>query len=231
MIGVTGASGHLGREIMRLLPEATPIGRSMPPERHNVIIHCAAPDYRDYGSVHLFHHFINELREYHYRHQPKLVVIGSWWQYAQGTCRTLPYTLQKTYQTFLFHDAVHVVPYSIYGDEARPGRGFIPNLIEALQGRQTIQQVSHELRDFIHVTDAATAAIWAMSMPPGIYSAQTRTYLTPEHIAARFSITAPRYDEQPTAHPNMALPMLPGWRAQTDVIEHITQRVAGADPT
>lgn len=231
MIGVTGASGHLGREIMRQLPTASVIGRIMPIDRYEVIIHCAAPNYRDDDDVRNFHGFIEDLHEYTHKHRPRLVIVGSWWQYAQGTCRNLPYTLQKTYQTFLFPQATHVVPYSIYGDNPRDGRGFIPHLVEALQGRETIHRVSHELRDFIHVSDAARACILAISAPAGIYSAQTRTYLTPEYVAQTFGITAQRYDEQPTAHPNMTLHTVPGWEPEIDVLDHVTQMVAASHPT
>jgi hypothetical protein len=42
MIGVTGASGALGKALLRRFPGALPIGRVMPSVPVNLLIHAAA---------------------------------------------------------------------------------------------------------------------------------------------------------------------------------------------
>ena len=122
MIAVTGASGHLGSVLVEMLPDAEPIGRSIPEHTFDAIIHTAAPDYRDDDAVLAFRTFNAALEEHIEKHPPQvLIVTGSWWQHGIGSCRDVLYTRLKDEQARTFPQAVHLLPYSIYGDEPRPG--------------------------------------------------------------------------------------------------------------
>lgn len=222
MIGITGATGHLGSVILSMLPDAEPIGRTIPDRPFEAIIHTAAPNYRDPAAVHEFHTFNDALLEHITRHPPNaLIVTGSWWQHATGTCRDLAYTHLKDEQRTMFPNAIHLIPFSIYGDDPRPGRGFIPQFIEAIRNHATLNGLSHQLRDFIHVTDVARAHIHALNAQPGIYEISTERTITPADLAGLFNITAPEYPEHPTAHPRYLGQRLPGWTPRINVIEHI----------
>lgn len=221
MIGVTGASGHLGQALLALLPDAYPIGRTLPDIPLAGIIHAAAPDYRDDEAVILFHDFNIALQQYiHHNHIRRVVIVGSWWQFAEGEARQLLYTLMKDHQRRMF-PGTHVIPYSIYGDEARPGRGFIPQLIHAINGSHSLTGLSDQPRDFIHVTDVARACVIALDVPRGTYTAATLRSETPRQIAARYGITAPDYTEHPTATPRYPVPQVPAWRPLITTDDHI----------
>ncbi len=226
MIGVTGASGHLGSAIMGLLPNALPIGRALPESPVNGLIHCAAPNYRDEVAVGEFVDFLMDVRDYVRRYEIRnVVIVGSWWQYAEGNARTLLYTNLKDQQSRLFRRHVHVIPYSIYGDQPRPGRGFIPQLIQAINDGIPLTGLSNEPRDFIHVTDVARACIAALAAPPGTYLAATRTTITPRQIATQYAVTAPDYVEFPSATPDYPFPDVPSWAPQTALDAHIRARL------
>jgi nucleoside-diphosphate-sugar epimerase len=226
VIGVTGASGHLGGAILDLLPDSYPIGRNLPEQPLNGIIHCAAPNYRDEVAVGAFTDFALNLNNYARTYGiSNVVVVGSWWQYAKGTCTTLLYTHLKNMQTRLFRQAAHVIPYSIYGDEPRQGRGFIPQMIQAINTGQPLQGLSAQPRDFIHVTDVARACIAALAAPRGIYLAGTRSPESPRCIATRYGVTAPDYAETPSALPAYPFPNVPSWEPLTHLDEHIRSRL------
>lgn len=226
MIGVTGASGHLGQALLDLLPDPYPIGRNMPEEPLTGLIHAAAPDYRDNEAVVKFHDFNIQLHEYltHTRLR-RVVIVGSWWQHAEGNCKDLLYTQMKQHQQRLF-TATHVLPYSIYGDEPRPGRGFIPQLIEAIRGNIELQGLSDQPRDFIHVTDVARACIIALDAPRGTYTAATGHTSTPREIAAHYRVGGPTYNEYPTAIPRHLARPVPAWESLIDLHEHIRTAIS-----
>lgn len=222
MIGVTGASGHLGSVIVGMLTNPLPIGRIMPEQPVNGLIHCAAPDYRNESAVGEFTDYVMDVRDYVQRYDIRnVVIVGSWWQHAEGNCRTLLYTHLKDMQARLFSNRVHVIPYSIYGDDARPGRGFIPQLIRAMNSGPPLAGLSNEPRDFIHVTDVARACIAALAAPRGTYLAATRNPETPRQIAARYGVTAPDYAEHPSAYPTYGFPDVPSWAPQKALDAHI----------
>lgn len=223
VLGVTGASGHLGGVIVNMLPEAEPIGREIPDRRYEAIIHAAAPNFRADEEVERFARFNRALAAHIERHPPEqLIVTGSWWQYAEGSCRGLSYTRLKDHQRELFPRAVHLIPYSIYGDEARPGRGFVPHLINAIKGAVSLSGLSDQERDFIHVTDVALAHIRALDTGPGTYEVATETLITPRDLAGIFGVFGGPLEEFPGAEPRYLAERLPGWEPTVDVLEHIT---------
>ena len=226
MIGITGASGHLGNVITSMLPECDPIGHTIPRRRYEAIIHTAAPNYRDDNAVQNFRKFNAHLAEHINEFTPDtLIITGSWWQYAIGTCSDLAYTHLKNEQRVMFPNAVHLIPFSIYGNEPRPGRGFIPQLIHNINTRQPLKGLSTQLRDFIHVTDVALAHIQGLDAQPGIYEIATGRTITPTDLAGLFGIIAPEYDEHPTAHPQYVAPRLPGWEPTINLINHIKTHI------
>lgn len=225
-IGVTGASGHLGSMIVEMLPDAEPIGREIPDIYFDAIIHTAAPNFRDDHAVVEFREFNRALEDHLTKHPPDvLVVTGSWWQHAEGSCRELLYTHLKNEQARIFSQAVHVVPYSIFGDEARPGRGFIPQLILAARGEITLAGLSEEPRDFIHVSDAALAHIRALDAPRGSYTASSHRLVTPRDLAMIFGVSGPTLAEYPSAEPLHLFPQVPGWEPTVDVFEYVRTRI------
>lgn len=226
MIGVTGASGHLGSVLVEMLPDAEPIGRVIPDRVFEAIIHVAAPDYRDDSAVLAFREFNLALEDHVARHPPDvLVVTGSWWQHGIGSCRDVLYTRLKDEQVRLFPQAVHLLPYSIYGDEPRPGRGFVPQLIRAIRGDVVLAGLSDQPRDFVHVSDAALAHIRALDAPRGCYSVGTGVSFTPEDLAGFFGVTGPLLDEYPVAYPRYLVEPVPGWDPLVDVLDHIRVRI------
>ena len=226
MIAVTGASGHLGSVLVEMLPDAEPIGRSIPEHTFDAIIHTAAPDYRDDDAVLAFRTFNAALEEHIEKHPPQvLIVTGSWWQHGIGSCRDVLYTRLKDEQARTFPQAVHLLPYSIYGDEPRPGRGFIPHMIRAIRGETTLAGLSDQPRDFVHVTDVALAHIRALDAPRGTYSICTGRPMSPMDLAAQFNVHGPVLDEDPIAWPRYLAPTVPGWDATVDVMNHIRERI------
>lgn len=226
MIGVTGASGHLGSWVVEMLPDAEPIGREIPDRKFDAIIHTAAPNFRDDNAVIEFRDYNRALEDYLRRYPPDVLVItGSWWQHAEGSCRDLLYTHLKDEQVRIFPEAVHVLPYSIYGEEARSGRGFVPQLILAALGKITLAGLSDKPRDFIHVLDVALAHIRALDAPRGMYTAATRRLITPRDLAGLYGVSAGPLDEYPEADPKYLVPQVPGWEPTVDVFRHISERI------
>lgn len=225
-IGVTGATGHLGQAILNLLPDAQPIGHSMPEVPLTGLIHAAAPNFRDDDAVVRFHDFNQELHAYLAASRlRRVVIVGSWWQHAEGDCRDLLYTRLKDHQRRMF-PGVHVLPYSIYGDEARPGRGFIPQLINTINTGEPLQGLSNETRDFIHVSDVARACIIALDAPRGTYAAATGHTASPRQIATRYGITGPDYVEYPSATPRYLARPVPAWQPLINLHAHIEAHTA-----
>ena len=226
MIGITGATGHLGQVLLDMLPDSEPIGRQIPDQRYEAIIHAAAPNYRDNNAVLDFRAYNEALEAHIQKHKPDtIVVVGSWWQHAIGSCRDLLYTRLKDEQIRTFPQAVHVLPYSIYGDDPRPGRGFIPQLILAIRGDLILTGLSDQRRDFIHVTDVALALIRALDAPRGIYTAGTRAPITPRDLAEIFRLSGRILEEYPYADPRYLAPPVPDWEPLTELVPHITSKI------
>jgi nucleoside-diphosphate-sugar epimerase len=230
MIGITGSTGHLGRAILNLNPDIEPLDRELPVHPIKILIHTAAPNWKDETAVHLFDKYNKELSRYIIVNKIKTVInVGSWWQYGRGNCQDLPYTALKHRQqaalSTLDINLITIIPFSIYGDQYRQGRGFIPQLVQAIKTKTPIQGLSHQPRDFIHVNDVAEACLHAPTQRTGIYVAATRHNSSPKEIAKRYGIEAPEYLEHPTATPRYFYYWMPGWRPRITLHKHIENAI------
>jgi hypothetical protein len=206
---------------MDLLPDAYPIGRTMPDVQLTGLIHAAAPNYRDEEAVVRFHEFNQQIHGYLAESRlRRIVIVGSWWQTATGNCRNMLYTKLKDHQRRMF-PGTHILPYSIFGDEARAGRGFIPQLIQAIQDRKPLQGLSDQPRDFIHVTDVARACIIGLDSPRGTYMAGWGETSSPRDIAAKYGLKAPQWVEYPDAAPTYLMKPVPAWKPLIKLHPHI----------
>jgi len=193
MIGITGASGALGQALMRRFQGALPIGRVMPTVPVNLLIHAAAPYWWDPISVDDFRWFNDEVRDYVEQHQPAMINIGSWWQYAAGPVSELAHTRLKREQQVMFPQARHVVPYSIFG----PDKGFNRHVVAHLTGERRMREILPEWRDFIHVDDVADAVNWARGLTPGVYAACSGEPVRLGTVCRSFGIELPPADPMP----------------------------------
>jgi hypothetical protein len=196
-VAVTGASGQLGQALLRLWPDAIPVGHTMPPVPVDLLVHAACPDWRDPWAVDDFGRFNLAVRQYANDHSPKVVNVGSWWQYAGGDARGLAYTQMKDYQMGLFPDATHVIAYSIYG----PVKGFIRDLIGTITGTATdpMTTVGSQWRDFVHVDDVAAAIAVAANYAGGTWLAATGEPVRTDAVAEAFGLHLPRVEAYPAA--------------------------------
>lgn len=208
-VGVTGASSPLGQALLRRLPNGFPIGRRMTAEPCALLIHAAAPTARDHRAVEEFRGFNLEVAEYVRRWRPSTVVIGSWWQLADGPARNVGYTREKDWALTAFPDAKHLVPYSIFG----PSKGFSHDLVQHISARRRMHGLVTEWRDFIHVDDVAQAVLNAADRVPGQYAACSETPIRPADLARAFGVDLPPVEASPAATlayrlPNLATPTI-----------------------
>lgn len=224
MIGITGATGHLGQELMRQSPNAIPIGRNLPDHGVDILIHAACPRWNDPQDVSAFHEYNLRLYDYVRDTRPHIMInVLTWWLYTRA--RNIRYSRLKELQRLMFPNATHVVPYSIYGDQPLPGRGFIPHLVQHLNGGPQLTGLSDEPRDFVHVHDTARAIRLATLAPRGTYLIATRRPISPRALAAEYGATAGPWDEYPSARPTYPHPIVPNWEPIIDLREHITRAV------
>jgi hypothetical protein len=193
--GITGASGALGKALMRLIPDAVPIGHSMPEQQLDRIIHAACPAWRNEDAIRDFDRFNLALAQYVKRHQPEMVNVGSWWQVAEGMCRHLSYTRLKDHQQHLFPDARHVVAYSIFG----PDKGFGLDVARHISGERPMRTVGTAWRDFVHTDDVVSAIVRAFEREPGVYAACTGEPVRVSAVLASFGIRLPYMEMPPQA--------------------------------
>lgn len=186
MIAVTGATGRLGQEIMRLLPDAIPIGRQISDEKYSVILHCAAPRANNRDAIKEFPEFNTELRRYADRHKPRIINVGSCWQILRGNSFQTKYAELKRQQSDLFPEATHIIPYWIYGH----GRGFIYQLTQAILKQKELRTAGYWDRDFVCVTDVARDVIAAIEREPGMYASCSGLSTRPIELAQQYGIKA-----------------------------------------
>lgn len=221
---------------MRLTPRGVAFGREIPDVAVDILIHAAAPKYSDNEAVKDFRRYNTALAEYVRDRRPQMVInVSTWWLYAHGEARNIPYTVMKRDQMTMFPQATHIIPYSIYGEEPITGRGFIPHLVEHLRGGQRIRGLSGQRRDFIHVTDVARAIRAATLAPRGHYTARTGIMVTPEALAGEYGVRAGEWPEWPSADPRYPFPPVPEWAPRVDMRAHIGERITrrggAADPS
>ena len=229
-VGVTGASGHLGGYLTAYLWErghiVVPIGRDVPwTDRVDAVIHLAAPrDWRDEQQIADVDTFTADILTWAERIGARVINTGSWWQYAHGESAALPYSRMKDRQQA--RAATTLVPFSIYGRNARNARGFVPHLVDAIRTDRSLTGASREPRDFVHVTDVCAAYRAALRAPDGIYEVRTGRAHTPASLAQRFTGTSPDpWPEHPSCVPVYRFPTVPGWEPRIDVVQHIEQTV------
>lgn len=193
-VGITGASGQLGQALMRRFPHAIPIAHRMPSERVGLLIHAACPVWNDEHSVMEFDRFNLAVRQYVNTYKPKMVNVGSWWQYAEGDCRDLSYTRLKDRQRDMFPEAAHLVAYSIYGEQ----KGFVKAVIDHITGGPRLESVGTQWRDFIHADDVAVAVEVTAGLT-GTWAACTREPVRTDALLRSFGVDLPIVEQSPTA--------------------------------
>ena len=224
-VAVTGASGHLGRVLVPALMaaghEVTPIGRVLHTgTRADALIHLAAPNWRDSMAILEMYAFTACVAHWTNTTGTRVINCGSWWQSAGPQAQALEYTRLKDWQGRLFPTTL--VPFSIYGEQAREGRGFIPQLQAHLRGSVSLAGVSDEPRDWIHVSDVAAAFVAALGAPDGTYDVCTGRQLSPRALALACGLThLPEYAENPSCAPRYAHDRLPDWHPQVRVLDYL----------
>ena len=184
MIGITGTTGRLGKEIVKILPEAIPIGRSIPNEKYSILLHCAAPRANNNEAIKEFTNFNIELRKYCDRYNPKIINVGSCWQILRGNSYTTEYAMLKRQQTEMFPEATHIIPYWIYGEE----RGFIYDLTQSILKNKNINTAGYWDRDFVCVTDVAKDIVKAIDLDNTMYASCTQQLIRPFLLAHHYNI-------------------------------------------
>jgi len=205
VIGVTGATGMLGKAILAAYPDVTvPIYRTLPEESLPVIIHTATVlpgSGKDPSELDSFNY---SLASYVNKHKTKIVNVGTCWQILEGSCQEQPYTLMKNRQEVLFPNGVHVYAYNIFG----PGNGFIFNLKQYLAGKIKLPYVHEEPRDFIYVDDVARACMSAVGLEPGRYAIASGKSTLPANLIAQYGINLPVVPDKVTAKLAYPLPII-----------------------
>lgn len=228
-IAVTGATGHLGSVLVPYLWErghtVIPVGRRVPFDLDaDVLIHCAAPDWRDEDAIMAFPIFNEIVARWAEVSGGRVINVGSWWTYAHGGAARLSYCQLKAEQSDMF--PVTVVPFSVYGTSARQGRGFIPQLLAHVRGSATLSAASREPRDWLHVRDLCDALRAALRAPDGIYEAATGVqYSAAELLRSMTGETVPAWPDVPSCTPAYLHPRVPGWTPKTDVLGHLARSV------
>jgi len=228
-IAVTGASGHLGRVLVPYLWErghiVEPVGRFISPDLDaDVLIHAAAPDYKDDDAVRAFAPFNEAVARWAEVTGGRVINVGSWWQYAHGDAARLAYSHLKDDQSQMFPTTV--IPFSVYGSTAREGRGFIPQLLAHVRGSGTVTAASREPRDWLHVRDLCDALRAALRAPDGIYEARTGLqYSAAELLRSMTGETVPNWPDVPSCRPHYLYPQVPGWTPKVDVLAHLARTV------
>lgn len=232
-VGVTGASGHLGRFLVPYLWErghvVTPIGRTWDDGVDiDVLIHLAAPDHRDEAAIRDFAKFNERIARWQGYTGIPVINTGTWWQYAGPEAEALSYTALKRDQMATLHGST-LIPFSIYSDRLRDGRGFIPQLVAHMQGRTRLAGASRQLRDWIHVADVCAAYRAALVAPAGVYEVATGLQFSPmELVVSLTGAKVDEYAETPNCAPRYRHGHVPGWAPRVDILNRVRQLSARA---
>jgi nucleoside-diphosphate-sugar epimerase len=230
-IAVTGASGHLGRVLVPYLWErghiVAQVGHDLPPDLDaDVLIHAAAPNWKDVDAVRDFAPFNEDVARWSETTGGRVINVGSWWQYAPGAT-DLSYSRMKDDQQGMF--PVTVIPFSIYGTGSRDGRGFIPQLVAHVNGTSALRAASREPRDWIHVRDVCDALRAALVAPDGVYEVATREQFTPAELLLRFAgATVPEWYDVPSCDPAYRYNVVPTWTSRIGIIGHLRRTLGYA---
>ena len=229
-IAVTGATGHLGRRMVNAVVRdghtVIPIGHTWDDHLDaDVLLHLAAPDYRDEDAVRGFSLLNERIEAWSHICGSPVINTGTWWQYAGAEAKALAYTRMKADQQAMF--ATTLILFSVYGDTARTGRGFIPQLLDHCRGDSTLTGASRQPRDWIHVDDVVAAYMAALGAGAGVYEVNTRIAWSPaELVALMTEETLPDYAEHPSCTPDYRYPWVPGWKPTTRVTTFLRATVA-----
>lgn len=233
IIGVTGASGHLGRRLVPMLRRqghaVREIGRSIKePIDVDCLIHLAAPRELDPESVSDFQLFNKESLDLKRRYGLTIFGAGSLWQLGSGISRKLPYSLLKDWQQQNLHDCTLIL-YSVYSTEIREKRGFIPQLIDAIRKGERITSASSEKRDWVHVEDVAQAFLTAVSGPiSGTYEVRTGNAISPAELVELFTGEQPdEFNQTVPYHLQPTYPTLPTWNAKIEIVSWVESQIQG----
>lgn len=228
-IAVTGASGHLGQAMLAHLSglgvDFTQVGREIPKDlRADVVFHLAAPDPRDAQACTNFTYFNEDLVRWSDKNSVSVINTGSWWQHAGTTAQSLFYTRTKAAQQSMFAGHTTLTLFSVYGEAMRNGRGFIPQLLQHITGREALTEASDHARDFIHTDDVCNAYMAAISAPVGNYDIGTHLALSPQRLLQVFSDDkVPLFDDQLDAICHWPNQRLPHWFAEIAVCSYIAR--------
>lgn len=233
-VAVTGATGHLGRVLVPYLAShghaVTVVGRELGSPACDVLVHLAAPNHRDASAVNRFLRYVADIDQWASMTHTRVVSCGSWWQYAGGEASTRDYARMKaTQQSWLGSFGPVLIPFSIYGDETRDGRGFIPQLVAARTGGPPLTEASRQRRSWVHVVDVARAFEQALAYPKrGAFELAGDRELSPSALALACGLSLPEYQDDPSALIEHRHPRLPGWHPTVDVLDHVRSLIREA---
>lgn len=226
-IAVTGTTGYLGPTILDYLStkhDVVVIGREFPePEGIDAIVNLAAPNHKSDESIKEFESFFLDLYNFVRDTNAPIYNAGSWWELCTGDAQTLKYTKVKQIQSLVLSDCTLTI-YSAYADSEREqGRGFIPQLINHVNGGVQLKAASPQPRDWIHALDIAKAFDVALTTNArGRFDVATGVQMSPAALVEFFSgKSLPVYEEFPNVTPPTDMTYLPGWKAEVNVIEYV----------
>jgi nucleoside-diphosphate-sugar epimerase len=226
-VAITGATGHLGQAMVRYLMrrniDVYLVGHRVTDfMRADVVFHLAAPDHRNESDCATFTYFNEDLIRWSEKHSVPVINTATWWQHAGFESELLFYTRVKTAQQAIFAGHTTLTLFSIYGESARSGRGFVPQLIEHLAGRGTLRAASLEPRDWVHMDDVCRAFMAALDAPADVYDVATYLQLSPMKLAQVFTDEPLEvWTDEPSALCHYPNNRLPGWRAEIAVTQYI----------
>ena len=228
-IGVTGATGHLGRHLVNHVVRSghtvVPIGRTWDDDVEvDALLHLAAPDHRDEDAIRAFAPLNERIVRWSQATGTRVISTGTWWQYAGTEASSLSYTRLKAEQMDAFDTTL--ILFSVYGTTARSGRGFIPQLVTHCRGGRTLAGASHQRRDWTHADDVVRAYMAALGAPSGVYEVGVGSAYSPaELVRALTGETLPDYVEHPNCSPHHVYGWVPGWTPTIGVLSYLREAV------